>query len=295
MKIIGIFPPILTPFDDEGAVDLRRLRTLVAFWKNHVHGMYVCGSYGSGPLMDPDEREQVLETVVDEVAGEVPIVAHIGAINTTTAIRLAQHAELQGVQAVAAIPPYYYTYNEDNLFEYFNSILESIEIPLYVYDNPKTTGNPISSTLMKRLAEAGVSGVKDSSFDIGKLYKAMRVVTIQDFDFVIGSESLMLPAFSMGIRGCISGLANALPEFMKYAYTEISSDDRTRSQVAQANILKLWDMLHIGPSVSTAYEILHLRGIDAGFPRSPLKRLDENLREQVTKTMKELEQVWNVA
>ncbi len=292
MRIEGIFPPIITPFDEAGAVDEQRLRALVAFWAQHVHGMFVCGSYGSGPLLTVEERERVFEVVADKVAGRLPLVAHVGAVSTAAAVRLARHAEAHGAVAVGAIPPYYFTYGDQPLLEHYQTLVEAVSIPVYAYDNPKTTGNPISPALLDRLADLGLAGLKDSSFDIGKLYLAMRTVQRPGFDFVIGSESLMLPAFVMGVRGCIAGLGNVFPEAMRVFYTAAVSGTADEARQWQAQILKLWDVLHIGPSVPTAYEILHLRGIDAGNPRRPMLRLDADTRERVRQAMDALREAW---
>lgn len=288
MRVKGIFPPILTTFDSSGAVDERRLRSLVDFWLPHVHGMFVCGSYGSGPLLAPPEREGIFETVAGAVEGQVPLIAHVGATDTETVVRLARHAESYGAVAVAATPPFYYRLNGCALREHYQALIEAVSVPVYAYDNPKTTGNPISPTMLNELAGMGLRGLKDSSFDIGKLYMAMRTVEREDFDFVIGSESLMLPAFAMGIRGCISGLANAYPEVMCRFYEAATSGDLDEAARWQRLVLRLWDVLHTGPSVPTAYEILHLRGLDPGYPRRPLLRLTEDERQAVCQGMEEL-------
>ena len=295
MKVQGIFPPIITPFDESGAVDEKRLRALAEFWAQYVHGMFVCGSYGSGPLLIPDERERVFEIVAGAVGEAFPLIAHVGAIDTATAVRLAQHAEAHGAVAVGAIPPFYYTYNERSMREYYQALIQSVSIPVYAYDNPKTTGNPISPALLNELANLGLAGLKDSSFDIGKLYMAMRVVEKPDFDFVVGSESMMLPAFVMGVRGCIAGLGNPFPEVMRRFYDVATTGTPEEAQQWQTDVLKLWDVLHIGPSVPTAYEILHLRGIDAGYPRRPLLRLDKETRERVRFAMDEMREVWQLS
>ncbi len=292
MRIEGIFPPVITPFDEAGAPDEQRLRALAAFWARYVHGMFVCGSYGSGPLLTVEERERVFEILADEVGGSLPLVAHVGAVDTASAVRLARHAEAHGAVAIGAIPPYYYTYGDQPLLEYYRALIEAVSIPVYAYDNPKTTGNPISPALLDRLADLGLAGLKDSSFGIRKLYLAMRTVQKPDFDFVIGSESLMLPAFVMGVRGCIAGLGNVFPEAMRSFYTAAVSGTQEEARQWQTHILRLWDVLHIGPSVPTAYEILHLRGIDAGYPRRPMLRLDADTREKVRQAMDDLREVW---
>jgi 4-hydroxy-tetrahydrodipicolinate synthase len=293
MKVKGIFPPIITPFDAKGEFDADRYRILLEFWSKYVDGMFVCGSYGSGPLMRTEERQRVFE-VASSTVTDKPLIVHVGAITTEDSIKLARHAEEHNAVAVAAVPPYYYSYNERSIKEHFRAILEAVSIPVYAYDNPKTTGNAITPALLDELAQIGLSGLKDSSFDIGKLYMAMRTVKKADFDFVIGSESLMLPAFAMGVRGCIAGLGNAFPEVMHAFYQAAVDGDQELASQWQERVLILWDILHIGPSVPTAYEILRLRGMDPGMPRKPLLPLDSNTRSTLKKAVEESRELWEI-
>lgn len=294
MKVQGIFPPIITSFTEEGDIDRKRFEALLEFWSDYVDGMFVCGSYGSGPLMSPDERELVFE-IASEVVTEKPLIAHVGSTTTAASVRLAQHAEEHGAVAVAAVPPFYYSYDARSLRAHFEAIIGSVSLPVYAYDNPKRTGNPLSPEQLRELADLGLHGLKDSSFDIGKLYMAMRTVERPDFDFVIGSESLMLPAFAMGVRGCIAGLGNPFPEFMHEFYTAAVSGSTESAKDWQTRALILWDLLHIGPSVPTAYEILRLRGKDPGYPRRPLLLLDSATSQQVEDALERTRDLWDVS
>lgn len=294
MNVVGIFPPILTPFDKNGDFDPDRFRQLLGFWSQYVDGMFVCGSYGSGPLLTVAERQFVFE-VASETVHDKPLIVHVGAITTDESIKLARHAEKHGAVAVAAVPPYYYSYNGRAIKEHFKAILESVSIPVYAYDNPKTTGNSISPELLNELAQLGLGGLKDSSFDIGKLYMAMRTVKQPGFDFVIGSESLMLPAFSMGVRGCIAGLGNPFPEVMHRFHQAVIEGKADEARQWQEHVLILWDILHIGPSVPTAYELLRLRGKDPGYPRRPLLPLDPATRDKLQAAFEEARELWEVS
>jgi 4-hydroxy-tetrahydrodipicolinate synthase len=294
MKVKGVFPPIITTFDEKGEFDPDRYRVLLEYWSMYVDGLFICGSYGSGPLMTVEERQRVFE-VASTTVKDKPLIVHVGAITTEGTVRLARHAEEHHAVAVAAVPPYYYSYDNRSIKEHFKAILDSVSIPVYAYDNPKTTGNSISPQLLNELAELGLHGLKDSSFDIGKLYMAMRTVKKPDFDFVIGSESMMLPAFAMGVRGCIAGLGNPFPEVMHKFYEAAISGDGEQAREWQERVLILWDDLHIGSSVPTAYEILRIRGKDPGYPRKPLCPLDATAREKLEKAVADHKDLWDVA
>lgn len=286
-RLEGIIPPILTPFDERGEIYEEGLRKLVDFCLPYVGGFYPCGSYGSGPLMEVSERKRVPQIVVDQVKGKVPVVIHVGSTSTRTAVALAQHAESIGADAVAAVPGYYYRLGEKDIILHYETLVKAVSIPVYAYNNPKLTGNPISPALLDRLAEVGVHGVKDSSFSIITFEQFMRTVKDPDFDYVIGTEALMLHAFVLGAHACISGLANAMPELMAEYYEAAKTFDMAKAVPLQAKVQHARDIMHIGASVPTAYAMLKIRGFDAGQPRMPFRPLDANKYAKVQAAMKE--------
>lgn len=294
MKLEGIIPPILTPFNEKGGVDFVRLVSFANFLKPHVQGFYVCGSYGSGVLMNVDERKQVFEELSGFADGSFQLIAHVGTTNLRESLSLAEHAEAHHAVAVAAVPPFYFHYTEETLFRFFNDLVHAVSIPVYLYDNPGATGNQVSPELINRLADAGLHGVKDSTFDISKTYQVIRNVKKEGFDVVIGSESLFLPAFMMGSRACISGLANAMPELMHKLFRVACSGDFILAAELQRRVLEMWDILHYGPSTSTAYAMLKVRGIDAGIPRRPFIPIEKDLFTKIESAMANSQSVWQV-
>jgi 4-hydroxy-tetrahydrodipicolinate synthase len=294
MKLSGIIPPLLTPFKENGEVDFDRIPLLVNFMKPYVKGFFVCGTYGSGILMDVEERKKVFETVADCVDGSYKLLVHVGAASQRDALKLIEHAAGHHALAITAVSPFYYRYDEEALFQYFHDLINASAIPVYLYDNPGASGNQISPELISRLAEIGLNGVKDSTFDIGKTYMVMRKVVKKDFDVVIGSESQLLPAFVMGARACIAGLANVLPELVNKLYEAALGGDRILAEELQTNVLKMWDILHYGPSIPTAHAMLQIRGLEAGFPRKPLLPLKKEVYTKVGTAMRENKSIWSI-
>ena len=101
-KLRGVVPPMITPFDHQGNLDLDNLEKLLLFLKDKVDGVYICGSYGSGPMMNVDERKQVAEMAIKVLDGKIRVVAHTGATNTRDTVELTRHAEAIGCDAAAA-------------------------------------------------------------------------------------------------------------------------------------------------------------------------------------------------
>jgi 4-hydroxy-tetrahydrodipicolinate synthase len=277
----GVVPPNITPFGPYGDVYEEGLRRHVEFLLPHVGGLYSCGTYGSGPLMSVAERKRVLQIVVDQVQDRVPVVAHVGTTNTADAVELAKHAESAGAAAVAVVPPFYYRHTDDAIFEHYRSVLDATSIPVYAYDNPKASGNSISPQLLARLADIGIWGIKDSSFSISSFMNKQRAVGSRPFDFVIGTESLFVPAFALGARACVAGLANALPGLMAELWRASSGSDMDELNALQHKVLRARDIIHMGPTIPTVHTVLQMRGIDAGQPRRPLLPLGAEVRDRM--------------
>jgi 4-hydroxy-tetrahydrodipicolinate synthase len=294
MRLQGIIPPLLTPFKENGDVDFKRIPILVNFMKPYVQGFFVCGTYGSGVLMNVAERKKVFESVAECIDDSYQLIAHVGSACQCDTLELARHAVDHGALAVTAVPPFYFHYDEETLFQYYRDLISFVPVPVYLYDNPGASGNPVSPELINRLAGIGLNGVKDSTFDIGKTYAVLRKVQKKDFDVVIGSESLLLPAFIMGVQACIAGLANVLPELVNKLYEAARSTNLILARDLQNQVLKMWDILHYGSSTPTAYAMLHIRGIDAGFPRKPMLPLGRETYARVDAAMHATQSIWRI-
>lgn len=110
----GVIPAVLTVFDKEENIDEVGMRQLVSFLIDKgVNGLYLTGSTGEGFTMTSEERKKVVEIVIDETAGRVPVVVHVGAIGTKISIDLAKHAESVGADGISSVPPFYWKFNEN--------------------------------------------------------------------------------------------------------------------------------------------------------------------------------------
>lgn len=287
-KFSGIIPPVITAFDKGGKFYERGQREVIKFLKDKVNGFYPVGTYGSGPLMSVEERKKVAEVIVDEVNGDVPVMIHVGSASTEQAVDLARHAESIGADAIGAIPPYYYKYPKDDLLNYFRALIKSVKIPVFAYNNPGLSNNPLASDMINRLAQEGLSGIKDSSFDIVTFYDYLQTIKKENFVFIIGTEAIAAPAVQAGAQAIISGLANVWPELMKEFWNYLLSADNKKIGQMQLKVNNARAIMKYGPTLVVCYEVLKARGIDAGYPRLPYSLLDEELRKKVLTAFTEM-------
>jgi dihydrodipicolinate synthase/N-acetylneuraminate lyase len=278
----GIIPPMMTAFTKEGEIYEEGTRRIVDFIVPHVQGLFPCGTYGSGPMMSISERKRTAEIIVDQTKGRVPVIVHVGTADTKNTVELARHAESIGASAVAAITPYYNSYSEDDIFIHFQQLINAVKIPVFLYNNPKASGNSVSPNLLVRLAKEGLGGVKDSSFDVVNYYHSQ--IALKEFpklNLIIGTEAILVAAFDAGAKGAVTGLGNVYPDLIKKLYEAYLEGDREKLMQIQEDVLVVRQITKYGPTVPTCHAILKLREIDAGYPRLPFTPVSPETEKRV--------------
>lgn len=292
-EFVGVIPPLLSSFTPEGAIHETGLRSIVRFTLPHVNGYYPIGTYGCGPLMSVAERKRALEIILEEVDGKVPVVAHVGAAGTAPMLELARHAKAAGAAGVGAIAPYYApNLPEENLYRHFAALIDAVnetEFPVFVYNNMHYSQNRITPRLLRRLADYGLRGCKDSSFDLVNLFMFQDAVAdYPDFNIIVGTEAFFMAAFDAGATGMICGMGNIFPDLLARMYQAYLAGRREEAMEAQRLILRLRDITKSAPTVPVLHAILRHRGIEAGYPRSPYIDLDESTQASIVKRVRQL-------
>ena len=292
-EYIGIIPPIMSSFTQDGEIYERGIREIIQFTLPHVNGYYPIGTYGCGPLMSVTERKKVLEIILDEVNGKVPVVAHVGAAGTQPMVELAKHAKSAGAAGVGAISPYYApNLPEENLYRHFAGLIDAVndeEFPVFVYNNKHYSQNTISPNLLRRLADHGLRGCKDSSFDLVNFFLFQdAVANYPDFNVIVGTEAIFMGAFDAGATGMVCGMGNVFPEILEKMYKAYLAGDKAQAMEMQRLILRVRAITKMAPTVPIMHAILQMRGIDAGYSRSPFIEIDEATKNKVKQGLKEL-------
>ncbi len=292
-EFIGIIPPALSSFDKNGELYEKGIRENIRFLLPYVNGLYPIGTYGCGPCMGIDERKQALEIILDEVNGKVPVVAHVGTADTKTTCELARHAKSAGASGVGAISPYYSpNLSEEALYAHFSKLLDAVneeEFPVFVYNNHHLSQNTITPKLLYKLAENGLRGCKDSSFDIVNYYAFHEAIKeFKDFNLIVGTEAIFVAAFDAGATGCVCGMANAFPEIMKDLYDAYIKEEKEKAMELQYRVLEMRKVIKSGPTVPILHAILAMRGIDSGVPRSPYIDVSDELKANVAQSLKKM-------
>ena len=288
IKFEGVIPALIMPFSENGDIDKAALKEFIGFLiERKVNGFYILGTFGCGPLLSIEERKQATELIVEYAAGRVPIITHVGTTTAGATVELARHAEKAGVDAVAAVPPYYYNHPDEAVVGYYQKLLDAVTIPVFAYNNPPQVGYAISAPLLARLAEMGLAGVKESSFDIKVMVNYMNAVKKEDFQFIVGTVPIFFAALAQGATGGVSGPANVFPEVQLELFEEFKKGNFPRCAELQKKLARLVAIQGIGGvPFATLIDMYELRtGRTFGYPHEPLMKCTPEVRERVKQAL----------
>lgn len=273
--IKGSLVPNITIFDRDGNVDIKKTKWHMGWmFDKGVDGLFLTGSYGSGPMMTVEERTAVFKAakeVAANYAGKT-LIGHVGCIDTESTVALARAAEKVGLDAVAAVPPFYYKHSEELILRFYQDILESVNLPLFSYNNPGTSRFTFSVNTVRKLQEMGLAGTKDSPLEVGYVSRVFYEMkrNKKDFQFILGTSKGWLPFYYMGVRAMIAGMNNWAPEVITALVKATVEGDQDRSEELYLAMMDLSAKMHFTDSTIVSIMGLYVRGYDAGFPRKPM-------------------------
>lgn len=272
-SIQGVLTAIVTPFDPAGAVCIDRLRRQVQRQMKYGNGIFCNGTNGEFFVLSMGEKLLVTETCVHEVAGKVPMVAHIGEISTAETIKLGKEVAAMGVDAVSVITPYFVPLKQSELIYHYTAIADAVPVPVFLYNIPGRTGNTIEPATARKLAEhPNIIGIKDSAGSYESLKGFIEAVRdVDDFDVLSGPDHLAHQGFLDGCSACISGLANVSPEGVSLIWKHFREGNIEKSKAAQDFISDLRkDLYAVAFAPAAVKKAAVLLGEDVGASRYPI-------------------------
>lgn len=271
----GIITPIVTPFmaDDNQSIDYVETERLI----NHlidkgVSGIFILGSNGEFHVIEEFEKLIFAKKVVEVVKGRVPVFAGTGVCSTRETIRLSQAMEKIGVDALSVITPYFLKPNDEELYQHFKDVAESVNIPIVLYNIPKATGCLISKETFERLVKVkNIKAIKDSSGDMTNLNDYIEVSKNTDVSVLVGSDSKILEAYKLGATGAIAGTSNVITEHVVNLDRAINDGNFDLAEKLQEGINVLRAVLPLGTVPSIVKRSMELAGIaKVGSARKPV-------------------------
>jgi 4-hydroxy-tetrahydrodipicolinate synthase len=215
LDIRGCGTAIVTPFRRDGSLDEAALRRLVQFQlREGIDFLVPCGTTGENPTLEPDEYLRVVEIALDEAKGRVPVIAGVGGNNTKKVIENTRAVRALGVQGVLAVAPYYNKPTQEGLYQHFQAIAASTDLPVVLYNVPGRTASNIEPATVARLSKIpNIAAIKEAS---GSIVQQMEVLRSVEPGFVVlsGDDAFMFPLMALGGKGVICTTSNQIPAQM---------------------------------------------------------------------------------
>ncbi|MBM4262066.1 MAG: dihydrodipicolinate synthase family protein [Deltaproteobacteria bacterium] len=287
--IRGVLLPVITPFDEKVRVDEQMMRQIVDFHiKAGVQGLFVAGSTGQGPAMTIDERKQTAAVALDQAKKRVPVIIHIGTADAWSTTELAEHAAQHGANAVAIVPPYYYSdHTEFEIMAHYKMVHKAVSLPIYIYENPKYSGISIPPGFAVRMKEQvpALKGIK-VAYGQGALLEYVRL--LPDVSVFTGNADLfgLVP---FGLAGMINPPTSFVPELCVDLFNSLDRKDYPSAVEAQKKVdtaarivaarLRKWGRAPL-------QEVYRMRGL--AVKRFPKWDTEQMPKEEIVKLEREL-------
>ncbi|MEV0980349.1 4-hydroxy-tetrahydrodipicolinate synthase [Streptomyces sp. NPDC049915] len=264
---------MITPFTEEGALDVAGARRLAAHLvAEGCEGLVLSGTTGESPTTSDAEKAELIRAVREAVGERVPVVAGVGTADTRHTVALALDAEKAGADGILLVTPYYSRPPQDAIEAHFLEVADATALPVMLYDIPGRTGTRIAPETLLRLAEhPRIVAVKDCSYDF---LGTQKVLAATDLAYYAGCDEHNLALYAVGAAGCVSTVANVAPRHIRAVLDAFDRGDTALPTRLQHGLTPLIDrMMSAGlPGTVTAKALL--TALPAGPVRPPLRPAD---------------------
>ena len=288
VELKGIVVPIVTPMNEDETINTDELRRQVDRQiEAGIHGIFPFGTNGEGYILNFDEKKLVLQTVIDQVAGRVPVYAGTGCISTKETIEQCKMAMDCGADVLSVITPSFAKASQHELIVHYETVAAAVpEAPIVLYNIPARTGNALAPETVAELAKIdNIVGAKDSSGDWTNLSAYIELTKDMDFAVLSGNDSLILKALQAGAKGAIAGCANVYPKNMVGIYENFKKGDLEAAQKCQNAVAPLRACFKYGNPNTVVKTAVNLLGYPVGKCRAPFNYLPEEGIEALKQTL----------
>lgn len=286
-KLTGAITALVTPFQEDGKIDIEALKDLVRFQiKNNIHGIVPCGTTGEATTMSLDEYKLVVETVVKEANGKVPIIAGAGSNDTHKAIVLSEIAKEAGADGLLHVTPYYNKPTPAGLLAHFKAIAKAVDLPIILYNVPGRTGSNVSASTTIKISKKvpQVVAVKEASGNIQQMMEIVQGVS-SDFSVLSGDDAFTLPLMAVGGVGIISVVSNQVPKAMSDLAMAALEGNFEKARKIHYKWLDLMNINFIESNPIPVKTALAMMGMIKEVFRLPLVEMDEQNKDKLKEVL----------
>ncbi|MBQ2796249.1 MAG: 4-hydroxy-tetrahydrodipicolinate synthase [Tidjanibacter sp.] len=288
-KLTGLGVALVTPFTPSGEVDFEALRRLVDMMiEGGADYLVVMGTTGETPTLTLPERVAVLRTVKERNAGRLPIVVGVGGNDTARVVELINQTNLDGVDAILSVTPFYNKPAQRGLFEHYKYIAERSPRPIILYNVPGRTGVNMEAETTLRIAREcpNVVAIKEASGNIEQIKQVIEGAP-EGFMVISGDDSLALPVIKAGGVGVISVAANAFPKYFSTMIKAQFEQQWGHTEVMFEKIRPMVKMLFAEGNPPGVKAALAARGVMSNVLRLPLVSVSDELYDKIAESLRE--------
>ncbi len=285
----GSFPALITPMTEDGSLDEAALRKFVDWQiEQGSNGLVAVGTTGESPTLTEEEHKAVIEIVIDQAKGRVPVIAGTGSNSTAEAIEYTRHAEKAGADAALVVVPYYNKPTQEGLHAHFKAVAEATELPVIIYNVPGRTVADISDETIARLAAdcPNIIGIKDASGDLNRPSNLRRLLAGREFVMLSGEDGTALGFNAHGGVGCISVTANIAPALCADFQKATLDGDYRRALELQDLLFPLHRAMFVETSPGPVKYAASLLGLCTPFARLPMVEISDASKRAVEEAMR---------
>lgn len=281
MKFEGVMPALITPLNPDESVNTDVLKKLVEYLlEKGADGFYVGGATGEGIALRAGERKVLAEHTVAAAAGRKPCIVHIASADFGEAMELAKHAESVGADGISAIPPLFFKYDEDDVYNYYKRLADSVHIPLMIYYNP-AAGFDINAKFAARMFEVdNITAIKWTS---SNYYQMMRLkdLTNGEMNIINGPDEMLLMGLNAGADGGIGTTYNFQMEIIQSVYTNFKSGNVEKAHQEQMRADRIIAALLQYITIPATKVVLEEMGFAVGNAAFPMKRYTQQEKAKI--------------
>ena len=271
----GVIPAVISVFHKDEELDEQGTREFIRYLMSmDIGGLYVTGSTGETWMMTAEERMRQVEIVMEEVGDKVPVVVHVGAMSTREAVKLAKHAEQFGAAGVSSVPPFYFKYNADQIFDYYKDVAEATSLPMIVYNIP-LAGMMTVDQIIRLSTIENVKGVKYTGT---ALFEVMQIKDgcKEGFQVYGGCDELGSSNIAIGVDGIIGSFYNVIADHYIRIWNAVkASDVALATKLQRQAVHVIFAGINSGSMMACMKVWLRAAGLPGGWSRRPFSNFSE--------------------
>ena len=292
VEIKGVIPPILTPMNADESINYTELRNQVnRMIEGGCHALFPFGTNGEGYILTGEEKKKILEVVIEETNGRVPVYAGTGCISTKETIAQSKMAYEMGADVLSIITPSFAAASQNELYEHYKAVAEAVDMPIVLYNIPARTGNAIAPATIGKLAQIeNIVGAKDSSGNFANILGYISEGNKKQngkFTVLSGNDQLIIWTLLAGGNGVIAGCANVYPKTMASIYDLYKAGKIEEAKKVNESIASFRGCFKYGNPNTIVKTAVSLLGYNVGKCRAPFNSVPEEGIEALKKVLAE--------